>query len=117
MMALGNIVGRLEPDGKGGDKLGRWSYLTFRRAHHGPVTFVSVYQVNKLPTNKQGLTVWHQQRLALDREGHEHLHPRKAFIDHLIKQVKMWHRPDTTWSSVATSTKLLKILTLGSLDL
>jgi hypothetical protein len=92
IMALGNIGGRLEPASKGGDKLGRWSYLTFRRSHRGPVTFVSIYQVNKLPTNKQGLTAWHQQRLGLDQDGREHLHPRKAFIDDLILQVQSWHR-------------------------
>lgn len=88
ILALGNIVGRLEPTGKGGDKMGRWSYLHFRRKNLAPLSIISVYQVCKTPTNKQGNTAWHQQRRELNMAGRTHIHPRKAFIDDLIRVIQ-----------------------------
>lgn len=78
IIGMNGSVGRLEPKGKGGDHMGRWSYLHFRRNNKPPLTVISIYQVCKQPTNKIGYTAWHQQRRALDAD-HRDEHPRKAF--------------------------------------
>jgi hypothetical protein len=83
IMMIGNTIGRLEPKGKGGDYMGRWSYIHMRRKHSTPVTIITAYQVNKNPTNTTGITAWHQQRLILDNEGKYDMHPRTAFINDL----------------------------------
>ena len=88
MIALGDIVGRLEPKGRGGDPIGRWSFLTFRRKNLPPLTIYSVYQVCQNPTNKLGNTAYHQQRRALDQAGRSDVHPRTAFIHDLISTVQ-----------------------------
>jgi hypothetical protein len=88
MILTGPTVGRIIPNGKGGDSLGRWTYMSFRRRHCSPVTIISAYQVNKQPTNEVGITAWHQQRLLLDKAGRTDIHPRKAFIDDLIEFIK-----------------------------
>jgi hypothetical protein len=88
LIALGDVVGRLEPKGKGGDPLGRWSYLIFRRKNLPPLIIYSVYQVCQTPTNKLGNTAYHQQRRALDQEGRSSVHPRQAFINDLISSVQ-----------------------------
>lgn len=83
-LLLGPIVGRIEPNGRGGDSMGRWSYIHLRRKHMKPITIITVYQVNQTPTNTIGNTAWHQQRIALDAQGHHDTHPRTAFINDLI---------------------------------
>jgi len=86
-LLLGNIIGRLEPNGRGGDPLGRWSYITLRRKHRPPITIYTVYKVNARPTNAIGITAWHQQRLQLDSQSRSDEHPRNAFTTDLIKSV------------------------------
>ena len=85
ILAMGDIVGRLEPKGRGGDAMGRWSYITLRRRNNNHLTVISAYQVCKTPTNIIGNTAWHQQRLALNTSGRTQDHPRKAFADDLVK--------------------------------
>ena len=41
----GRTTGRIMPGGKGGDPMGRWSYLHLRRPNRQPLTIISVYQV------------------------------------------------------------------------
>lgn len=77
----------MEPRGKSGDPLGRWSCMTFRRKRQPPLTIISVYQVCPTPTNAIGHTAWHQQRRALDL-AQRSIHPRKAFIDDLDKTIQ-----------------------------
>ena len=84
ILMIGNTVGRIEPQGRGGDRMGRWSFVQLRRKHQQPVTIITAYQVNKNPTNTIGNTAWHQQRLALDAAGKHELHPRTAFINDMI---------------------------------
>ena len=84
----GNSVGRLEQTNRGGDAMGRWTYITLKRKYHNPITIISVYQVNIKPTNDIGITAWHQQRLALNKLGKSHIHPRQAFIQDLTNQVR-----------------------------
>ena len=84
----GNSVGRLEQTNRGGDDMGRWTYLTLKRKYQPPITIFSVYQVNIRPTNEIGITAWHQQRIALNKLGKSHLHPRQAFIQDLTNKVK-----------------------------
>ena len=83
ILALGAIVGRQEPRGKGGDPMGRWSYLHLRRKDSSPVTIISAYQVCPRPTNVIGNTAYHQQLRSLQGMGRHHTHPRQAFIQDL----------------------------------
>ena len=85
---VGNTVGRIQPTGRGGDNMGRWTYVTINRKQQHPITIISAYQVNVRPTNDIGFTAWHQQRVGLNQIGKTHLHPRQAFIQDLIEQVK-----------------------------
>jgi len=87
IVTVGPMIGQLEPHGKSGDAMGRWSHMTFRRNGKTPVTVIAVYQVCKEPTNALGFTAWHQQRRALDLAGPS-IHPRKAFIDNLIAVIQ-----------------------------
>ena len=84
----GTNVGRILHNHRGGDDMGRWTYITLRRKQQPPLTIFSVYQVNIRPTNDTGITAWHQQRLLLNRKRQSNLHPRQAFINDLIAQVK-----------------------------
>lgn len=84
-----SLVGRIEPKGRGGDAMGRWSFVHLRRANHlAPLTIVSVYQVCKKPTNTIGYTAWHQQRRALDMDERYATHPREAFLEDLLQFVR-----------------------------
>ena len=74
LLTVGPLVGRLNPKGKGGDSLGRWSYMSYRRNEMASLTIIAVYQVCKDPTNVIGGTAWHQQRRALDLQGRK-AHP------------------------------------------
>ena len=76
------MTGRLEPGGKGGDIMGRWSFCHLRRHEAPPLTVISVYQVCPTPTNKIGDTAWHQQRRYLDLQQRS-AHPRAAFMHDL----------------------------------
>ena len=74
--------------------MGRWTFVTLRRKQQKPVTIVTVYQVNVRPTNDIGITAWHQQRLELNKQGNTSLHPRKAFIQDLIRLVEQLQQMD-----------------------
>jgi hypothetical protein len=80
ILVLGSVVGRQEPNGRGGDTMGRWSYLQLQRKHFPPITVISAYQVCPRPTNPLGNTAYHQQMRALNISGTYSLHPRQAFI-------------------------------------
>ena len=88
ILMTGDAVGRLEPNGKGGDKMGRWSFIHLRRQNLPPLTIYSVYQVNPRPTNDIGNTAWHQQRLALNCSDRHDTHPRTAFVDDLTASIQ-----------------------------
>ena len=83
LMVLGPITSRLEPKGRGGDPMGRWSYVHIRRKHLPPLTVISAYQVCPRPTNQIGNTAYHQQQRALNAAGRHNLHPRNAFMNDL----------------------------------
>lgn len=83
LLLVGNITGRLEPQGRGGDDMGRWSYLHLRRRQLPPVTIISAYQVCPRPTNQVGNTAFHQQQRALHMQGRQNTTPRQAFIQDL----------------------------------
>lgn len=85
IIAIGPITSRLETNGIGGDQMGRWSYLHFRRKNQPPLTIISVYQVCPSPTNPIGNTAYHQQQRLLNLSGRHNIHPRKAFQEDLHK--------------------------------
>ena len=83
LLLLGPITGRLEPQGRGGDPMGRWSYVHLRRKHLPPLTIISAYQVCPRPTNLLGNTAYHQQQRILHQTGRNDIHPRTAFLHDL----------------------------------
>jgi hypothetical protein len=87
LLAVNSLVGRLEPKGKFGDPLGRWSCMSFRRSRLPPITIISVYQVCLKPTNLLGGTAWHQQQRALALASRPES-PRQAFISDLTKFIQ-----------------------------
>lgn len=88
IMMIGNTVGRIEPQGNGTDRMGRWTYYTLRRRHQTPLTIYSVYMVCQKPTNETGTTSYHQQKLQLTAEGRPNAHPRQAFLADLKASVR-----------------------------
>ena len=93
MLILGHLASRIEPQGTGGDTLGRWSFVHIRRRHFPPLTIISVYQVCVRPTNFLGNTAYHQQQRALNMQG-RNIHPRQAFIqdlDQFITDMRRQH--------------------------
>jgi hypothetical protein len=61
--------------------------MHFRSKEQPPLTVIAVYQVCHNPTNAVGNTAWHQQKRALMLQNRPD-HPRKAFIDDLIKLIQ-----------------------------
>lgn len=93
IIAFNESVGRLEPRGKGGDPMGRWSFVHLRRHRAPPITIITVYQVCKQPTNIIGNTAWHQQRRALDLAQRDE-HPRNAFMNDLSRFITQLQAED-----------------------
>ena len=52
IMAIGDVIGRLTPNGSGGDHMGRWSYIHLKQHQQPPLSIISIYQVCQSPTNK-----------------------------------------------------------------
>jgi len=88
ILAMGPSISRIEPSGREGDNMGRWSSITYRRKQRSPLTIYTVYQVNPRPTNEIGITAWHQQRLQLNYEKRHETHPRTAFTEDIINAIK-----------------------------
>jgi hypothetical protein len=88
ILVVGTLIGRVAPNGRGGDPMGRWSYITLRRHAQHPLTIYTVYKVNENPTNDVGITAWHQQRLQLDSSNRLNEHPRQAFTTDLTKAIQ-----------------------------
>ena len=83
LVLIGPITGRIEPQGRGGDSMGRWSFVHLRRKYLPPVTVISAYQVCPRPTNLVGNTAYHQQQRILNQSGRTNIHPRTAFLHDL----------------------------------
>lgn len=93
ILILGRTASRLEPQGRGGDTLGRWSFVSLRRKHFPPVTVISVYQVCPRPTNVLGNTAYHPQLRLLNMAGRT-IHPRTAFIEDLQRFIQALRAQD-----------------------
>jgi hypothetical protein len=87
-MALGNIVGRIIE--RGGDRLGRWSFIRYAGTGHRTIMVVSAYQVCTRPTNLHGTTAFHQQQAIFQQERRANIAPRKNFCHDLTKALLMW---------------------------
>jgi hypothetical protein len=111
IIAVGDIVGRFESGGKGGDPMGQRSFLHLRRRDMPPLTVISAYQVCPQPTNPKGNTAWHQQRLALNLARRHHTHPRKAFQQFQRQNHDIILGGDFNETLDATNSGLLKIAT------
>lgn len=119
-----DLVGRIDPKGLNGDRLGRWSAVHLRRANGSPpLTIISVYQVCASPTNIIGNTAWHQQRRALDLDGKHDLHPRQAFVSDLMTYLQLLQQQGHDliiggdWNDTLTSSRssLLRLCSQGNL--
>jgi hypothetical protein len=68
MMIIGqdDIVGRMVATGN--DGMGRWSWTKLSGSRGKGINFIVVYQVCSLPTNKTGITAYHQQENILRLE-------------------------------------------------
>jgi hypothetical protein len=66
IIAMGDTIGHIEHNGKGGNPMGRWSFVHLKQHSQPPLTFILVYPVCTTPSNTIGTTAWHQQRHALD---------------------------------------------------
>ena len=88
-MALGNIVGRIIE--RGGDYLGRWSFIRYAGIGHRTVLVVSAYQVCVRPTNVHGTTAFHQQQAIFQKERRANINPRKNFRRDLTSALHVWH--------------------------
>jgi hypothetical protein len=82
IIAQGDITGCIQIHGS--DKYGRWSYVTTTGTQGSINIFITAYQVCKKPTNKVGITAYHQQRIAFLKEKRPNLDPRHNFRKDLI---------------------------------
>jgi len=112
-------IGRLQPNGHGGDDMGRWTYVHLKIGMNRTLTIISVYQVCQTPTNKIGGTAWHQQRRHLDLQTRTEEHPREAFMKDLSELIKEFQDKNHEiivggdWNETiqGTNSKLLKLST------
>lgn len=87
-MTVGNLVGRIID--KGGDSLGRWSFVRYAGIGNRTVIAVSAYQVCIRPTNIYGTTAFHQQQAIFQRERRANINPRYNFRRDLISALRQW---------------------------
>ncbi len=85
-IAMGDITGRIREQGS--DDLGRWSFMKFQGKSGRVVTHIAAYQVCVRPTNKTGLTAFHQQETLLGRQKQSDTNPRKNFHSDLKRFIK-----------------------------
>jgi hypothetical protein len=90
MMIIGqdDIVGRMVATGN--DGMGRWSWTKLSGSRGKGINFIVVYQVCSLPTNKTGITAYHQQENILRLERKDGRRPRKHFQKDLISLLNTW---------------------------
>jgi hypothetical protein len=82
------IVGRMVATGN--DRMGRWSWTKLSGSGGKRINFIVVYQVCSRPTNKTGITAYHQQENILRLERKDNRRPRKYFQKDLISLLKTW---------------------------
>jgi hypothetical protein len=87
-MAMGNIVGRILE--RGGDFLGRWSFIRYGGTGTRTVMVVSAYQVCVRPTNLHGTTAFHQQQAVFQHERRANTDPRTNFRKDLLTALRLW---------------------------
>ena len=83
-----DIVGRMVANGT--DRMGRWSWTKLSGCRGKRINFIVVYQVCSRPTNKTGITAYHQQENILRLEHKADGRPRKNFQTELISLLKTW---------------------------
>eukprot|EP00957_Ditylum_brightwellii_P077472 5886871-Ditylum_brightwellii.AAC.1 len=83
-LAQGNIIGWKIMDGS--DPLGQWVYTKYATKGEKIVTVVAAYQPCK-SSKLTGTTTYHQQ-IALLKQQHQNVEPRKAFLTDLLTWLK-----------------------------
>jgi hypothetical protein len=68
LLLSGPTTGILEPNGKGSDHMGRWSFIHLCRQNQPPLTVILAYQVCQRPTNQIGVTAYDQQQRMLNQD-------------------------------------------------
>jgi hypothetical protein len=86
IIAQGDATGRIIFHDN--DKYGQWSYLHLQGKNDTVITYITVYQVCKKPTNGQGITAFHQQEITFRTEKRLNTNPRHNFREDLIRFVK-----------------------------
>jgi exonuclease III len=85
-----DIVGRMVATGD--DRMGRWAWTKLSGSRGKRINFIVVYQVCSRPTNKTGITAYHQQENILRLEHKADGRPRKHFQKDLISLLKTWQQ-------------------------
>ena len=83
-----DIVGRMVATGD--DRMGRWAWTKLSGSRGKRINFIAVYQTCSRPTNKTGITAYHQQENILRLEHKDDLRPRKHFQKELISLLQTW---------------------------
>ena len=81
IITFGKTAGRVKE--QGADELGRWTFQLLDGKGDKDILIVSIYQCCKNPTNKNGITAYHQQRLMLSEMDRQDTDPRRNFLKDL----------------------------------
>ena len=81
IITFGKTAGRVKKQGK--DPLGRWSYQVLNRKGNTDILIIGIYQCCKSPTNKIGMTAYHQQKLMLSDLYRKYMDPLRNFLRNL----------------------------------
>jgi hypothetical protein len=77
------------------DPYGRWSSMTLVGKKEREVTFITAYRVCQ-QKGGEGCTVYHQQQLDFEQQGHRQVNLRKKFCEDLIQYVPSLHEKGHT---------------------
>jgi hypothetical protein len=90
IIAQGDSTGRITHTDS--NKYGRWSYVLTTGANGSTNIFIIAYQVCRKPTNRTGITAFHQQQAAFITEKRTNLNPRHNFRQDLIAFIQLHQR-------------------------
>ena len=83
ILAINNTCGRICQQGS--DRYGRWSWMRLQSKDQKIILLITAYQPCKHPTNKIGITAFHQQEAAFKNERRQTHDPHINFRKDLIQ--------------------------------